>query len=124
MAYLARFSLETQIDHQLDRIIIEIHAARSIAMRVGIVAPSKYACVWNIAREEIAGPMNPVTSRPCLLAVAVQAMDNHDAAPSQKSYSVSCLAAYSTTAFCPSVSTLRPKGDDAAGAVVACGCSA
>ena len=93
-------------------------------MRVGIVTPTKYACVWNIVREEIAGPVYSVTRRPCLLTVAVQAMDNDDAAPSQHSYSISCLAAYSTTAFCPSVSTLRPKGDDAAGAVVACGCSA
>jgi hypothetical protein len=44
-------------------------------MRVCIVAPTEYARVGQVVREEVAQPVDTVVRRPRLLAVSVQTMD-------------------------------------------------
>jgi hypothetical protein len=48
-------------------------------MRVRIVAPAKYACIWQVVREKIAQPIDAVVRCPRLLAVSVQAVDSDNA---------------------------------------------
>jgi hypothetical protein len=50
------------------------------AMCVRIVAPTEYARVGQVVREEVAQPIDAAARRPCLLAVSVQAMDGDDTA--------------------------------------------
>ena len=124
-AYLRQVSFQTQIGHQLPCMIIQIHTAHPASVGISMEAPTQDACVRDIAREEIARPMHAVTRRPCLFAVAVQPMDNNDAASSQQSKLIPHVVAHSTIGSCPSISTLRPKGDDSVGVVVvARGCPA
>jgi hypothetical protein len=47
-------------------------------MRVCIVAPTEYARVRQVLREEVAQPVNAAARCPRLLAVSVQAMDSDD----------------------------------------------
>jgi hypothetical protein len=47
-------------------------------MRVCIVAPTEYARVRQVLREEVAQPVDAAARRPRLLAVSVQAMDSDD----------------------------------------------
>jgi hypothetical protein len=49
-------------------------------MRVCIVAPTEYARVGQVVREEVAQPVNAAARRPCVLAMSVQAMDGDDTA--------------------------------------------
>jgi hypothetical protein len=53
--------------------VLAAHAGA--AMRVCIVAPTKYARVGQVVREEVSEPVNTVVRRPRLLAVSVQTMD-------------------------------------------------
>jgi hypothetical protein len=48
------------------------------AVRVRVVAPTEYARVRQVAREEVAQPVDAAACRPCLLAVSVQTMDGDD----------------------------------------------
>jgi hypothetical protein len=53
------------------------------AVRVRVVAPAKYARVWQVMQEQVAQPIgavNAVTRRSRLLAVFVQAVYRNDAA--------------------------------------------
>ena len=48
-------------------------------MGSSIVAPAEDAGIGNIVRQEFAEPVDAIASGPCLLAVAVEAMDGDDA---------------------------------------------
>jgi hypothetical protein len=62
-------------------VVIEVLRAHArAAVRVRIVAPTEYARVRQVAREEVAQPVDAAACRPCLLAVSVQAVDGDDAA--------------------------------------------
>jgi hypothetical protein len=59
--------------------IIEILAADArVTVGVGIVTPTEDSRIGDIVREEIAEPMDAIRGRPCLLSMAIQAMDGDD----------------------------------------------
>jgi hypothetical protein len=53
--------------------VLAAHAGS--VMRVCIVAPTEYACVGQVVREEVVQLVDTVVRRPRLLAVSVQTMD-------------------------------------------------
>lgn len=77
--YLCEPSLQTKIRHQLCGMIIEILAADAVAMSICIISPANDARIRYVSREEVSEPVGAVSSRPGLVAVPVQAMDNNNA---------------------------------------------
>jgi hypothetical protein len=62
-------------------VVIEVLRAHARAVLcVRIVAPAEYARVGEVAREEVAQPVDAAARCPCLLAMSVQAMDGDDTA--------------------------------------------
>lgn len=64
--------------------IVEIFAAKTVAMSVRIVSPAEDARIWDVAREEVAEPMDVVRRCPRLIAVPIQPMDGDNTANNQR----------------------------------------
>lgn len=77
--HLRDLPLQTQVRHQRLCMVVQVLAAHPRpAVRVGVVAPAEYARLRQVVRQQVAQPVHAVTRRPCLLAVAVQAVDRDD----------------------------------------------
>lgn len=59
--------------------VVEIFAADTRAVGVGVIAPAEDASLRDIAWKEIAEPVDAIARDPRLFAVAVEAMYRNDA---------------------------------------------
>jgi len=110
-SHIRHFPLPTQVGHQCPRVIVEILPAYSISsMGVRIVAPAEDAGLWEVVGEEVSEPVDTVFRRPCLLPVAVEAMQCNDAAVVRQGRSRDVDGTYSTIRLSPSETTSRPCG--------------
>lgn len=64
--------------------IVEIFAAKTVAMSVRIVSPAEDARIRDVAREEVAEPMDVVRRCPSLVAVSIQPMDGDNTTNNQR----------------------------------------
>lgn len=56
--------------------VVEILAANAIAISIRIISPAEDARVRDLARKEIAEPVDTFRGRPSLVSMSVQSMNN------------------------------------------------
>lgn len=88
--------------------VVEILAANAIAISIRIISPAEDAPVRDLARKEIAEPVDAFRGRPSLVPMSVQSMNNDNTTKVQDSHCSAWGSAYSTAAQSPSTTTLRP----------------
>jgi len=59
-------------------VVYVLTADTGLRVRIGIVSPGEYACVWDIGRQEVAQPEDVIACGPGLGSMAVEAVDSND----------------------------------------------